>query len=114
MGFIKRTVKFTAGGIVGAVTGAAAALLLAPESGHDLQRKLRDRLRDAKLAGAEAKAAKENELIRKYRLEVNDDRALTEAEQQAAEERAQAVVALGLGLNAPGAIAAQEVSTRPD
>ena len=112
MGVIKRTVKFTAGGITGAVIGGVAALILATESGRDLRQSLRDRLRRAKLAGAEAKAERENELIRKFRAEVNDQEALKEVEAQAREARDQAVVALGLGFNAPGAIAAQEIDRK--
>jgi gas vesicle protein len=87
MGIINRTFKFTVGGLTGAALGATAALLLAPESGRDLQQKLRDRIRDAKYAGAQAKEAKENELIRKYRLEVNDSGALKESEEQSRADR---------------------------
>lgn len=110
MGLIKRTLKFTAGGVTGAAVGAVAALLLAPDNGPEFQRRLRDRLRDAKAAGADAKAEKENELIRRFRVGVNDDRALTAAEERARVERNDAMKALGLGLNAPGAIAAHDPS----
>lgn len=108
MGIIKRAIKFTVGGITGAVVGAAAAILLAPESGQELQHSLRQRLRSSKLAGAVAKADRKQELIRKFRNEVNDDTALTGLESRARDERDQTVAALGLGLNAPGAIASQE------
>ena len=109
MGFVTRTLRFTAGGVAGALIGATAALFVAPESGNDLHHSLRERLKRARLAGVEAKVAKENELIRKFRSEVNDEDALKEVETRAREERDQAIVALGLGLNAPGAIASQEI-----
>ena len=96
MSFFSKTFKFALGGVTGAAAGATAALLLAPESGHDLQQSSRNRIRDAKFAGAQAKEAKENELIRKYRLEVNDGGALKESEEQARAVRDQAVSALGI------------------
>lgn len=109
MNMLKRALKFTAGGITGAVVGAAAAIMLAPESGEDLKRGLRDRLRLSKLAGAMAKADRRQELVRAFRAKVNDGQALTELDEQTRIERDQAIVALGLGFNAPGAIAAQEI-----
>lgn len=96
MGFIKKGFKFTLGGLTGAAVGATAALLFAPDSGNGLQQKIRDRIRDAKYDGAQAKEAKENELIQKYRLEVNDTAALKAAEASARAERDEAVAALNL------------------
>ena len=94
MGFIKRGFKFTLGGLTGAAAGATAALLFPPDRGKGLQQKIRDRNRDAKLEGAQAKEAKENELIQKYRLEVNDAAALKAAEAEARAERDASVAAL--------------------
>lgn len=95
MEIIGRAFKFALGGVTGAAVGATAALLLAPESGQDLQRNLRERIRRAKIEGIEAKVAKEHELIRKYRAEVNDPDALRELEAQAKQGRDQAVAELG-------------------
>jgi gas vesicle protein len=95
MGFVGRVFKFALGGVAGAAVGATAALLLAPESGQDLQRDLRDRIRRAKIEGIKAQVARETELIRKYRAEVNDPDALRELEAEAKLARDQAVAELG-------------------
>lgn len=97
MKIVARMLKFTLGGIAGAAVGATAAILLAPESGQDLQRDLRERIRRAKIDGVEAKAAKERELIRKYRAEVNDPEALTALEQETSLERDQAAMEIAAG-----------------
>ncbi len=115
MGAGKRLVRFGSGGVLGAGIGAAAAMLFAPQSGDEMTGRLLDRLRQARLAGAEAKAAKEDELIRKFRAGVNDPDALQEEETKSrleAAEAVNAVAAAGLGLNAPGALAAQEAAFR--
>ena len=91
MGLIARTMKFALGGMTGAAAGAAVALLIAPESGPELQRKLRERIAAAKVAGLHAKADKEAELVRKFRAEVGDPAALQDVEAQIAGERAQAI-----------------------
>jgi gas vesicle protein len=112
---MKRLAKFTGGGVVGAAIGSVTATLLAPESGNELQRKLRNRLRQAKLAGATAKAEKEEALIQRFRSRVDDPNALEEERVRAraeAAEVAEAIQAVGLGLNAPGAIAAQDAVRR--
>lgn len=96
MGVIKSVAKFVAGGAAGAATGAVAGLLLAPDSGPAFQRKLRERFRAARVAGAEAQAAKETELIRKYRLTVRDAGALEDAESRAAQDRVAALAAADL------------------
>ncbi len=59
MGTLKRFVKFTSGGILGGAVGTVTATLLAPHNGRDLQRRLRERIQLAQLAGATAKAEKE-------------------------------------------------------
>ena len=112
MGAGKRIVKFGSGGLLGAAVGTAVAILWAPQSGDELKERLADRLRQARLAGAEAKAAKEDELIRKFRSEVDDPAALRDEEAKVRVEAAEAVAAVGLGLNAPGALAAQETALR--
>jgi hypothetical protein len=85
---------------------------LAPQSGEELKGRISDRLRQARLAGAEAKAAKEADLIRKFRAEVEDPDALEDEAAKMQIEAAEAVAAIGLGLNAPGALAAQEAALR--
>ncbi|MEA2511740.1 MAG: hypothetical protein QOJ59_1227 [Thermomicrobiales bacterium] len=112
MGAMKRIVKFTGGGLIGAAVGAVTASLFAPQSGEELQHKVHGRLRQAKLAGAQAKAEKEEELIQRFRNSVNDPNALEEERQRARAEVTAAVQAVGLGLNAPGAISAQEATFR--
>jgi hypothetical protein len=93
MGFIARTVKFTLGGLTGAAAGAVVAMLVTPDSGPELQRKLRERIAAAKVAGLQAKADKEAELVQRFRMEVGDPSALQDVEAQSAGERAQAIAA---------------------
>ena len=97
MGAGRRLVRFGGGSLLGAGLGGAAALLFAPGSGDDLRQRIRERLRLAKLAGAEAQAAKTEELVRRFRATVDDPDALAEA---AARARAAATAA---GLAAPTA-----------
>lgn len=108
----KRLVTFVSGSLLGAAVGTATAVLWAPRGGTELRGRILDRIRQAQLAGAEAKAAKEDELIQKFRQEVEDPNALRDEEARLRVEAAQAVAAIGLGLNAPGAIAAQEAALR--
>lgn len=108
----KRFLTFVSGTLLGAAIGTASAVLFAPRSGNELKGRIFDRVREAKLAGVEAQAAKQDELIQKYRQDVDDPTALREEEARLRVEAAQAVTAIGLGLNAPGAIAAQEASLR--
>lgn len=112
MGAMKRLAKFTGGGLIGAALGSVTAALLAPQSGSELQRKVRERLAQARLAGATAKADKEEDLIRRFRGSVNDPDALEAERVRARAEMAQTVQAVGLVLNAPGAIAAHESNLR--
>jgi gas vesicle protein len=114
MGAGTRLLKFGSGGLLGAAVGTAVAVLWAPQSGAELKGRIADRLRRARLAGAQAKAEKEDELIRKFRVEVEDPEALREEEAKVRVEAADAVAAVGLGLNAPGALAAQETRLRAD
>ncbi len=93
MGAAKKALKIGSGGLLGTAVGTAVAILWAPQSGDELKGRIADRVRRARLAGAEAKAAKEDELIRKYRAEVNDPAALHEEETKAHLEAAEAVAA---------------------
>ncbi len=112
MGAAKRLATFLEGSIIGTAAGAVAGLLLAPESGRQLRASLEERLRRARLAGITAQAAKEEELIRKFRAEVNDPEALRSEEESIRNEVAEAVQALGLSFTAPGASAAQDAGSR--
>jgi gas vesicle protein len=112
MGAFMRIVKFGAGGVVGAAIGAVAAVLTAPQSGRELQETIADRISRAKVAGAEAQAAKEQQLIAKFRAEVEDTDALRAEQAKTTLEAAETISAVGLSLNAPGALAAQETALR--
>jgi hypothetical protein len=112
MGAGKRLLKFGGGSLLGAAVGTAVAVLWAPQSGEELKGRLTDRIRQARLMGAQAKAEKEDELIRKFRSEVDDPEALRDEEAKVRVAAGQAVASLGLSLNAPGAIAAQETALR--
>jgi gas vesicle protein len=83
MGASRRLVRFGSGSLLGAALGSGLAILLAPESGEDLRRRLGDRVRQIRLAGVEAQAAKTDELVRKFRETINDPEALAETEAQA-------------------------------
>lgn len=108
----RRLISFLSGSLLGAAVGTAVAVLRAPQSGAELRGRIIDRVHQIQLAGAEAKAAKEDELIQKFRQEVEDPGALRDEEAKRRVEAAQAVAAIGLSLNAPGAIAAQESALR--
>jgi gas vesicle protein len=88
MGVIKKTFKFSLGGVLGAGLGVVGGLFLAPGSGAETQRKVRERIRAAKVAGVEAQASKERELIDRYRNEINDRQALSGAETASKEKLA--------------------------
>lgn len=107
MGAAMRIVKFGVGSVIGFVLGAAASMLAAPRGGDETRKEIAERLKAAQVAGIEAQAAKEAELIGRFRAEVGDATALREEEHRVRIEREQAVRAIGLGLNAPGALAAQ-------
>ncbi len=107
MGAGTRLVKFGGGGLLGAGVGTAAAILFAPQSGGELTGRFLDRLRQARLAGAEAKVAKEEELIQKFRAGVNDPEALRDEEAKVRSEATRAVSAAGVEVNAPGSPSAQ-------
>ena len=110
MSMVARLVKFGVGSVIGAGIGAAVGTLIAPDDGASFQSSIRARLRDAKDAGKRAQVDKQAELTRKYRGIVEDPSALVD--QGPTQSRAEAVVALGQVLNAPGAIAAQQAADR--
>jgi hypothetical protein len=90
---------FVAGGVVGAVVGGAVAMLTAPQSGDELVGEVERRIDRAKIAGLEAQARTEEELIRRFRAETSDPTALRDLEAITRVETAQAIAELG---RAPG------------
>lgn len=110
MGAVGKIVKFGLGSVIGAGIGAAVGTLAAPEDGESFQAGLRRRFQEAKIAGERAQAAKQAELIQRYRAEVSDPEALDEEEP--AISRTDAIVATGLVLNAPGSIASQQAAAQ--
>ena len=110
MSAVGKIVKFGLGSLIGAGIGAAVGALTAPEDGESFQASLRRRLQEAKLAGERAQAAKQTELIQRFRAEVSDPDALDEEEPTIS--RTDAVVATGLVLNAPGAIASTQAAAQ--
>lgn len=99
MGAIRRIGAFIVGGALGAGVGAAVAMLVAPQSGDDFVDGVERRIDQAKVAGLEAQARTEEELIRRFRAETNDPAALRDQETQTRVETAQAIADMGL---APG------------
>jgi gas vesicle protein len=96
MTVIGRIGSFLAGGLFGAAVGAAAAMLIAPQSGKQFQREIEQRFDQARVAGLEAQRSTEEELIRRFRAETNDPDALRDEETQMRVEAAQAIADLGL------------------
>jgi gas vesicle protein len=111
MAVMKKLAKFGMGILAGGAVGAAVGTLTAPDEGDSLRRKLKQHFVNARQAGNEAKAAKQAQLITKFRREVGDYDALEE-EVDHTISKTDAVMAMGLGLNAPGAIAAQQAALR--
>lgn len=114
MGSGTRFLKFATGGLVGFVGGVTGAVLLAPKSGSETRRGIEQRVQDAKIAGIEAQAAVEQDLIAKYRAETGMPAALASDAAKLRLERTEALRAVGLGLNAPGALAAHAERDRAD
>ena len=99
MGVFGRIGSFIAGGALGAGVGAAVAMLAAPRSGEDLVNTVERRIDQVKLAGLEAQARTEEDLIRRFRAETGDADALRAQETLTRVETAQAIADLGM---APG------------
>jgi gas vesicle protein len=116
MGAIKRWFAFGVGGVVGFVSGVVGAIFTAPGSGEATRQRLEAEIARVKLAGIDAQAAAKQQLIEKYREVVGDPTALQDDAERVRIERAEAVRAIGLGLNAPGALAAHNLLNpdRPD
>lgn len=77
MGFVRRTLKFGGGLILGGAVSTAVSVLLAPQSGPELQGELSDRAEEARRAGEEAEILETERLKRQFRVAVNDPTALT-------------------------------------
>jgi gas vesicle protein len=63
MNVIGKTIKFTLGLVIGAVIGAAATMLVAPQSGKMTQEQIQGRLDDIVKAGKKAQTEREKELL---------------------------------------------------
>ena len=114
MGFIKTVAKLGMGLVAGGAIGAAISAKTAPEDPNSKRYKIRQHFRDAKQAGDEAKAIRQAELISRYRKDVGDHDALEE-EVDHSLSPTDAVLAMGLSLNAPGVIASTQALDRdPD
>jgi gas vesicle protein len=81
---IKRVFKFSVGGAFGAAIGAGVAAFLAPQRGEDLQAASKSLVDQVKADGEAAKAAKEQEMMNRFRSQVNDNTAFTEAQRHQA------------------------------
>jgi hypothetical protein len=96
MALIGRIGAFVAGGLFGAGVGAGIAMLVAPQSGNELVDEVERRVDQAKLAGLEAQARTEEELIRRFRAETGDPNALRDQETMTRVGTAQAIADLGM------------------
>lgn len=96
MGMLGRIGSFIAGGALGAAVGAAVAMLTAPQSGDQLRQGIERRVDQVKVAGFEAQAQTEEELIRRFRAETGDPNALRDEQAQVRVEAAQAIAGLGI------------------
>ena len=96
MTVLGRIASFIAGGLLGAGVGAAVAMLVAPQRGDEFREEIEQRVDRVKVAGLEAQARTEEELIRRFRTETADPEALRDYETQARIETAQAIADVGL------------------
>ena len=113
MALMQKLAKFGIGIATGGAIGAAIGTLTAPADGKTFRQRLRKHFKDAKTAGQTAQVAKETELIQRYREDVGDSTAMDD-ELPPAMSRSDAVLAMGLGLNAPGAIASRQAAADSD
>jgi gas vesicle protein len=81
---IKRLFKFGMGGAVGAAVGAGVAALLAPRRGDELREETQTMVSQVKADGDAAKAAKEQEMMNRFRSQVHDNAAFTEQDRHQA------------------------------
>lgn len=91
MGALSGLVRFGKGGVLGAAIGAAAGLLLAPGSGKETRSALAERIQRTRMAGVDAKADVEQDLIQRFRGKVNDTAALSEEEFRSKNEHVAAI-----------------------
>lgn len=71
MGIIGKTLRFIAGLTLGAVAGAAGAMLLAPQSGTRTRDEIRARIDEALEAARQAQRERERELQEYWEQQVN-------------------------------------------
>lgn len=71
--------KFLGGVILGGIIGAAAAVLLAPESGPQAQGRIRGRLGDILDAGRGAAGERERQLRARYRASIRAEKRFKES-----------------------------------
>lgn len=100
MGILGRLGAFIGGGLLGAGVGAAIAVMSAPQSGDDLRKDVVRRVDLVKMAGVEAQARTEEELIRHFRAQVSDPNALRDDETQLKVEAARSIADLGISQTA--------------
>ncbi len=72
MGIIGKTLRFVGGLALGAGVGAAAAMLLAPQSGEMSTTQLQARIDEVLTAGRRASRARETELYAAWEAEMGD------------------------------------------
>lgn len=84
MDAIKRVFKFSVGSMLGAAIGAGVAVLTAPRRGEELQTTTRTLVDQVKADGEAAKRAKEQEMMNRFRSQVSDNTAFTEAQRHQA------------------------------
>jgi gas vesicle protein len=84
---VKRIFKFGMGGAVGAAIGAGVAAFLAPKRGEEIQADTQSFINTVKTEGDAAKAAKEREMMNRFRSQVNDPTAFTEQARHQAPKR---------------------------
>jgi gas vesicle protein len=96
MGILGRLGAFVGGGLLGAGVGAAIAVLNAPQSGDNLRNDVERRIGLVKMAGVEAQARTEEEMIRHFRAQVNDPDALRDDETHLKVEAARSIADLGI------------------
>lgn len=76
MGFLRGLLSFGAGSVVGALIGATAASLLAPQNGEELQQKIVERREESSAAKARAEVETAAQMRQLFRAKVQDPNAL--------------------------------------
>lgn len=84
---IRRVFKFSVGSALGAAIGAGVAALMAPKRGEELQQESMAFVEKVKAEGEAAKLAKEQEMLNRFRSQVNDPAAFTEQDRYQAPKR---------------------------